>query len=490
MERIFSKLKYICVVFLLGTAAATISKAQTAPLVSYIYAIDNAGGMKWYRHDGAATGAATWHGPNDIAAGWQQYNRVFPGNANIIYGITSDGSLTWHTHKGFRAGTGLHSGPDAFTAWSDTKVVGHDWGNFINVFSGGGGIIYAITQEGKLWWYRHIDDANGVKAFEGPKEVGSEWDRYKQVFPGGDGIIYAITQDGSLLWFRHIDYANGAKAFEGPRVIGRGWDSFKTAFSAGQGVIYAITEDGKLQWQKYDGYLSAGGSDTWQGPTEVAFGWGSFTKVFALLPSLPESSMSSSAGRLKQSDTIPAKDRTNSDAIRAAHTSPYQELRCRGGLRFNVVEGRTNSSNEQTKYLIAYFKPSAQPAGEDGRNLQPGQCAFVDRVVRANEPNEIVFEIIYFGQLRQQLHGTPVDTSPTAAERYPDAQNLPQYLNDSNHYWSFFVTQNAPLPSGRFVGSSAGRYWKPAISKEDRIRHTEDSNRINDHDRVLIPKKP
>ena len=99
--------------------------------------------------------------------------------------------------------------------------------------------------------------------------------------------------------------------------------------------------------------------------------------------------------------------------------------------------------------MTLYFKPAAQRASS-GRNLKPGQCAYPERAVRADEPNEIFLEIVYFGQLRQKLHGTPVDTSPTAAERFPDAQNVPQYLADAKHYWSFFVRQNAPLPVGRF----------------------------------------
>src|SRR5207244_12636677 len=115
--------------------------------------------------------------------------------------------------------------------------------------------------------------------------------------------------------------------------------------------------------------------------------------------------------------------------------------------------------------------------GASGRNLQPGQCAFTERAARTDEPNEIILEVVYFGQTRQQLHGTPVDTSPTAAERFPDAQNVPQYLADAKHYWSFFVRQNAPLPFGRFE-ASYGRYWKPFLSNEDTVRAV-DSKRIN-----------
>ena len=162
----------------------------------------------------------------------------------------------------------------------------------------------------------------------------------------------------------------------------------------------------------------------------------------------------------------------------------YQELRCRGGgLRFAVVDGRTTSSGEQTMYMTVDFKHAAQPAGLVGRNLQPGQCAFPDRTLRTDEPEQIVQEIVSFGQLKEKLHGSAVDNSPTAAERYPDSKNVPQYLNDARHYWSFFVRQDGPLPSGRFE-CSYGRYWKPGA---DPVQ--SDSTRAKrDNSDVLTPK--
>jgi len=152
--------------------------------------------------------------------------------------------------------------------------------------------------------------------------------------------------------------------------------------------------------------------------------------------------------------------------------SAYEELRCRGGagLEFTIVEGRTNSSGEATSYVVMAFNPAAQPAEATGLQLQPGQCSFPDRVVGRHEPNEVFLEMLYFGQTKQQLHGTPVDNSPTAAQRHPDAQNLPLYLADSKHYWSFFVHQNAELPFGRFVTEYVGRYWIPGLSRESLVR--------------------
>ncbi len=186
-----------------------------------------------------------------------------------------------------------------------------------------------------------------------------------------------------------------------------------------------------------------------------------------------------------------AGERAREGIKNAGTESPANELRCRGGagLRFVTVEGRTNSSGEQTMYVTVYFTPAAQSASS-GLNLQPGQCAYSERAVRADEPYEIIFEVVYFGQTRQQLHGTPVDTSATAAERYPDAQNVPKYLGDARHYWSFFVHQNAPLPFGRFEASSVGRYWTPSLRTDDIVRPVDSKRSNKDNPYVLAPKKP
>ena len=116
------------------------------------------------------------------------------------------------------------------------------------------------------------------------------------------------------------------------------------------------------------------------------------------------------------------------------------ELRCRGGgLRFSSTPGRSLPTGEQMMNVTVGFNAGTQAAGGRAENLKPGQCSWVDRGFRMGEPTQIHVEIVYFAQQQQKLKGSPVDSSPTAAERYPDAQNVPQYLSDSNHYWSFSV---------------------------------------------------
>lgn len=180
-----------------------------------------------------------------------------------------------------------------------------------------------------------------------------------------------------------------------------------------------------------------------------------------------------------------AEVRTTASFLRVGEPQQFQELRCRGGagLRVSINDGRAPSSGNQTKVMVVTFTPATQSADPSGRSLQPGQCAFPERAVRTNEPDQIVQEIVYFAQLSRQLHGDPVDTSPTAAEKYPDAQNVPKYLSDAKHYWIFFVRQTGPLPSGQFEASS-GKAWKPGKENEVVIPN---SDRNKDRGRVIKP---
>ena len=134
------------------------------------------------------------------------------------------------------------------------------------------------------------------------------------------------------------------------------------------------------------------------------------------------------------------------------------ELRCRGGgsMKFNSTPGNTSSSGEQMMNMTIDFAVGTQGAGTGKPNLNPGQCSWIDRGFRPGEPPQIHLEIVSFGQQAEARHGTPVDRSPTAAERYPDAQNVPQYLSSSDHYWTFWVYNTGQ----RYLQSTSQRVFK------------------------------
>ena len=144
---------------------------------------------------------------------------------------------------------------------------------------------------------------------------------------------------------------------------------------------------------------------------------------------------------------LAATERISSKAEAFDPSMPTQqsyELRCRGGgLKFSSTPGRTSSSGEQMINVTIDFAVGTQGAGTGKPNLNPGQCSWIDRGFRPGEPPQIRLEIVSFAQQQQALHGSPVDRTPTAAERFPDAQNVPQYLSSSDHYWTFWVYNTA-----------------------------------------------
>jgi tachylectin len=266
---------------------------------AFVYAIEPGGRLLWYRHDGAENGGGldTWRGPAVVGGGWDGLTHVFPGGGDVIYAIRADGRLIWYEHKGFNTGLGLKS-PDA---WAGGKEVGHGWVGLTSVFSGGDGVIYAITADGKLQWFRHHAVAIGAGletagSWSGPNEVAFGWNAFAYMFSTGEGIIYGVAPDGELWWYRHARWADGKGletrgAWEGPRSVGRGWNELSRIFSRGDGIIYGVWPDGTLSWYRHDGFRTGAGLDdpgAWRARIDVGFGWGGFTSVFALLPRAPD----------------------------------------------------------------------------------------------------------------------------------------------------------------------------------------------------------
>jgi hypothetical protein len=234
------------------------------------------GDLWWYRHVGAADGSFKWEGPKKVGTGWGGLEHVFSGGDGIIYLITrsvpasmatgigpgmggqpaSGGDLMWARHIGREDGSFRWQGP--------LKKVGTGWGQMQQVFSGGDGIIYAITpiveatlptgigpgmgghpaSGGDLMWGHHIGREDGSFNWTGPlKKVGTGWGRLSHVFSGGDGVIYAITpvvlasngtpaSGGDLVWARHTGRADGSFTWAGPlKKVGTGWGELLQVFS-------------------------------------------------------------------------------------------------------------------------------------------------------------------------------------------------------------------------------------------------------------------
>lgn len=144
-----------------------------------------------------------------------------------------------------------------------------------------------------------------------------------------------------------------------------------------------------------------------------------------------------------------------------AAQATYQLL-CRGiggGMSFRQGGSVRSPTGEDIVTLQLTFKKSGSAAGPQAAGLSPGQCSWVDRPINSREPFKVRFEIRANAQLRQVLNGSAVDRSPTAAERYPDATSIPEYLKDQNHYYSFRVYNSN---DGWFIATGS-KYFKPDL---------------------------
>ena len=140
------------------------------------------------------------------------------------------------------------------------------------------------------------------------------WTHVKQIFSGGQGVLYVVTHDGRLLWYKHNRYLDPVRApgtgylhpypparealkiqwersWEGPKEVGTGWN-FKHVFSSGEGNVYAVTDDGRLLWYRHLAF-EGGGPTWWQDQSGFQYkllgqGWGGFPHAFAALSSPSE----------------------------------------------------------------------------------------------------------------------------------------------------------------------------------------------------------
>jgi len=163
--------------------------------------------------------------------GWQEFIHLFSGVGGIIYAVNTDGQLLFYRDN-HRDGTGDVSSP---------SVIGQGgWQQFKFLFSGGNGIIYAVDQEGQLLFYRDMTQ-DGTGDVNTPSVIGlGGWQQFKFLFSGGNGIIYAVDQEGQLLFYRDTTQ-NGTGDVNTPSVIGLGgWKNFRFLFSGGDGIIYAV----------------------------------------------------------------------------------------------------------------------------------------------------------------------------------------------------------------------------------------------------------
>jgi len=92
-----------------------------------------------------------------------------------------------------------------------TDVDGGDWRAYRDVFAAADGaatVVYAVTQDGQLWWRRQETPGAPLGA---PVRVGdADWSPSGEVLASRPGVIHTVPpHDGSVATFEHQDWASG-----------------------------------------------------------------------------------------------------------------------------------------------------------------------------------------------------------------------------------------------------------------------------------------
>ena len=133
-----------------------------------------------------------------------------------------------------------------------------------------------------------------------------------------------------------------------------------------------------------------------------------------------------------------------------------KELRCRGGPGLKFI--RDGNAGTNLVAMTLAYAVSGSAAGDMGRGLTEGTCAWADRAGMNPEPSRIRFTTSSNAQLKQAQSGSPVDRTPNAAERFPDVNTIPVYMTDPAHYWTFAVWTSRP------DSAITHGVWKPSVT--------------------------
>src|SRR5438128_322075 len=132
---------------------------------------------------------------------------------------------------------------------------------------------------------------------------------------------------------------------------------------------------------------------------------------------------------------------------RAARLVDDYPLVCRGIETFKLdppapCEGCVNvTTDEPLRYVAFTFIRGSKPSG---KGLAPGECSWLDREMRADEPNTLVQEI-------EKIFVT---------EKYEEKYGWIKELHSPDSYWIF----NVHTSRGRLLASGSGRGGKPVVS--------------------------
>lgn len=219
-----------------GTSAATgTSKAVVTcePLEGFTRL--SGGSLYRVRDPQVLTGTNTMVESGLVGAGWGGFAWTGAGGDGVLYALTKDGKLRWYRYDYAKStwmpGSGAVIGAGFTPGVRVINIALADDGWFYTVQSGGTMVLYRHT--GRLTGKAEWANSSGYK-------IGSGWTGSELLAPQGDGVLYR-QYAGNLYWFRHSDpgvgpavWANGGRAMK----IGSGWN-FYDLLAVGAGVLVA-----------------------------------------------------------------------------------------------------------------------------------------------------------------------------------------------------------------------------------------------------------
>ena len=94
----------------------------------------------------------------------------------------------------------------------------------------------------------------------GGTQIGSGFADFVHLFAGGGGILYAVRATGELLMYK---YAGGSWVYTAVQVSGPGWAQFLHLQSNRAGGIFAVRPDGALVYYNHTGWSGSPPTNSW-----------------------------------------------------------------------------------------------------------------------------------------------------------------------------------------------------------------------------------
>lgn len=228
-----------------------------------------------------------------VGTGWGSFAELHATRASVVYAVSGDGAIDWYREDDVARGPNGWAGPNRVHAPRGLWALGESY----ETVNAGNGSLYQIRQHADGFRFRrslelmsHAGIADGSGVFGDSSLVAAEWPSYAQVFGGDGGVIYGIDAAGDLFWHRHSTFPVPSTQLEGPVKIGNGWTMFVRVFSLGAGFLCGVRPNGEMLLYHFVQWRWGPGNaaPVWHGPVKVpGTQWRAFRFLFPSVGDAP-----------------------------------------------------------------------------------------------------------------------------------------------------------------------------------------------------------